>query len=498
VELFGTYDVVVVGGGVSGCAAAIASARAGAKTILIERFGVLGGMMNVSGPPGWAFSHLWNDHGEQIIAGIVEETHHRLEKEGHALPYPKPDDRDYFNCFAFVDPDWWGLLIFEMMTENNVELLMHSLAVDVIKEGNAVKGVIVENTSGRMAVMGKVIIEASGEGDIAVRAGVPFTKIDRTKEEIDPPSITFHMDGVDWDKVTAYVKANVEEFFPQNSYGLKLSPHQEEVRKKHVKQLEKCKSIIDLVKAGTLGAIAFHKFTRQALDAGELPPYGVDLGFFFTPRDGGHIQPIFQHSAQVPDCDTNDVRELSAGEVEARRQVGIALKAAKKYLPGFENAYFTRLTSYMRTREGRHMIADYQLTSEDVAEARKFKDVIAKGAMPTQTGGPFHSAANPGESMNINPERKRWTPKDGGSYDVPYRSLVPKNVEGMIMTGKLMSCTEDFKRDLLPDNLVYGQAAGVAAALCAQNGITPRQLEKDVSALQDILQKQGAILFGTK
>ena len=96
-ELFGTYDVVVVGGGASGCTAAIASARVGAKTILIERFGILGGSLNASGPPGWAFSHIWNDQGETILAGIVEETHHRLEKEGHALPYPKPEDRDYFS-----------------------------------------------------------------------------------------------------------------------------------------------------------------------------------------------------------------------------------------------------------------------------------------------------------------------------------------------------------------------------------------------------------------
>jgi hypothetical protein len=496
-HLFGTYDVVVVGGGASGCAAAIASARAGAKTILIERFGILGGSMNVSGPPGWAFSHLWNDHGETILAGIVEETHHRLEKEGHALPYPKPEDRDYFNAYAFVDPDWWGLLIFEMMTEEKVELLMHSLAVDVLKEGNALKGVIVENTSGRMAVMGKVIIEATGEGDIAVRAGVPYTKIDRTKEEIDPPSITFHMDGVDWDKVTAYVKNNLDEFVPETHYGLKRSPHEQEIAKRSREKIKNCKSIIDLVKEGTMGTITFPKFTRQALDAGELPPYGVDLGFFFTPKDGGHIQPIFQHSAQVPDCDANDVREVSAGEVEARRQVAIALKAAKKYLPGFEKAYFTRLTSYMRTREGRHMIGDYQLVIEDVADARKFDDVIAKSGMPASAGGPFHSAAHPGRAMNLDPNRKMARPKDGGSFDIPYRSLVPKNVENMLMSGKLISWTEDFKRDLLPENMVTGQAAGVAAALCVKKGITPRQLEGDVSELQEILVKQGAILTGT-
>jgi hypothetical protein len=494
-ETYGNYDVVVVGGGVSGCAAAISSARAGAKTILIESLGILGGMMNVSGPPGWAFSHLWNERGEQIIAGLVEETHHRLEKEGHALPYPKPEDRNFNNAYTFVDPDWWGLLIFEMLREAKVELLMHSLAVEPIKEGKKVKGIVVENTSGRMAVMGKVIIEATGEGDMAVRAGVPFTKVDRTKEEIDPPSITFHMDGVDWDKVTAYMKANPDQFLG-DAYGMKITPEQEAYRKKRLERLNKCKSIIDLVKEGVLGTIDFKALTRKALDAGDLHPYG-DLGFFFTPRDGGHIQPIFQHSAQIPDCDATNVKELSAGESEARRQVTIALNAAKKYLPGFENAYFTRLTCCIRTREGRHMVGDYQLTSDDVENCSKFPDVIAKCAMASQTGGPFHSAAHPGTAMNVDPNRKYHRCKDGGSYDVPYRSMVPKNVENMLMTGKLVSVTEDFKRDLLPDNIVWGQAAGIAAALCAKKGITPRQMEKDVKELQDILVKQGAILTGT-
>ncbi len=218
------------------------------------------------------------------------------------------------------------------------------------------------------------------------------------------------------------------------------------------------------------------------------------MGFFFTPRDGGVWQPIFQHSAQMPDCDITDVRELSAGEVEARRQVAIALKAVKKYLPGFEHAYFARLTSYMRVREGRHMIGDYQLKSEDVAEARKFKDVIAKSGMSTSKGAPFHSTAYPGDSMNVALNKTRIRVKNGGSYDIPYRALVPKNVENMLMAGKLQSMSEDFKRDCLPENMATGQAAGVAAAICAKKGVTPRELEKDVSELQKILEKQGAVL----
>src|SRR5512142_435504 len=116
-EIYCEFDVVVVSGGTSGVAAAIASARAGAKTILIERVGTLGGQMNVSGPPGFAYAYMFNPRGEQIMGGILEETHARMLKDGHALPHTIPDFRVGYP-FSLVDPDYWGLLIFEMMTEN--------------------------------------------------------------------------------------------------------------------------------------------------------------------------------------------------------------------------------------------------------------------------------------------------------------------------------------------------------------------------------------------
>jgi hypothetical protein len=208
------------------------------------------------------------------------------------------------------------------------------------------------------------------------------------------------------------------------------------------------------------------------------------------------MQAVFQHTAQIKDCDTTDITEYSNGEVEARRQVVIAIKAIHKYLPGFERAYLTRITTAMRTREGRHTVGDYQLVATDVSECRKFPDVMAKCAMMASAGGPFHSASIPGTAMNIDPNRVGYEPKDGGSYDIPYRAFVPKGIEGMLMTGKLVSVTEDFKRDLLPDNMIWGQAAGVAAAVCVRSGKTPRELEKDVSEVQAILKKNGAILDG--
>jgi hypothetical protein len=469
-ELFGEYDVVIVGGGTSGVSAAIASARAGAKTILIERFGVLGGQMNVSGPPGFAFAHLWDNQGRQVIAGIVEETHHRLEKGGHAMPYPlKSEDRNY-NAFAFVDPDWWGLLIFEMITESGAHLLLHSLAVDVVKEGNTVKGVIVENTSGRQVVMGKVVIDCSGEGDIAARAGAPYEKIAKDEYEIEPPSLSFTMDGVDWDKFLQAVKKEPEKYVSWWSQGL-------------VDTLRNARGVNDLFKGGGLENTGI---TEELVARGEHHPFGA-LGFFFTPREGGKMQAIFQHASQVYQCDATDIRELTAGEIEARRQISIALRNIRKYIPGFENSYLTRITTYLRIRETRRIMGDYKLTMADVSAARKFPDSIGKSAMSM---GSHHVATI--KTMVYSPERRPI--KDGGSFDLPYRFLVPLQVENLLVAGKMISTERDCYLRFLPETMVTGQAAGVAAAVCARKGVTPRQLEQNIKEVQDILVKQGAIL----
>jgi hypothetical protein len=479
-ELFGEYDVVIAGGGTSGVAAAIASARAGANTLLVERLGALGGQLNISGPPGFAYAHMYNQAGEQIIGGIIDETHKRLLKEGHALPQIRPDFRGSYS-FAYVDPDWWGLMVFEMMQENHVNLLLHSLAVEVLKEGDAVRGLIVENTSGRQLILSKVLIDCTGEGDIAVRAGAPSEKLPR--EQLQPHTLTFNADGVDWDIVLNFIKDNPNEFDFYNRRLDRLGWTKEQM-------IERIRRVEDITEIGEV--MGWITIRDKGIAKGEWHGFS-GIGFFLTPREGGTIQALFQHSSQVPNCDPTDVRDLTYGEIECRRQIVMAWKFIRKNIPGFENAYITRICPEIRIRESRRIMGDYYLTSEDVAEARKFKDVIGKSGM---AAGGHHIATTDtivrGEGATIS------MPKDGGSHDIPYRCLVPKNVENMLIAGKHISTDRDAYHRFLQQTMVTGQAAGVAAALCTKKGITPRQLEKDVSELQKILVKQGAILYGTR
>lgn len=474
-ELYGQYDVVVAGGGTSGVAAAIAASRAGASTLLIERIGTLGGQLNVSGPPGFAYAYMFNPRMEQIIAGIMEETHQRLLKAGHALPHTTPDFRIGYS-FALVDPDYWGLMIFEMMTENNVDLLLHSPVVDVVKEGNTVKGLIVENVSGRQMILGKVIIDCTGEGHVSARAGAPYEQASR--EDLEPHTLSFTVDGVDWNTVLQYVRDNAAYEFNAMTHPY-LGWTQEQI----VERIRQVKDVREIT-----NFMGYYTLRDKALAAGEYHPYS-GVGFFIMPRDNGVLQAHFQHSSQVGNIDPTNIRDLTQCEIECRKQVVMALKFIKKYMPGFERSYLTRVCPELRIRESRRIIGDYILTKQDVGEAKKFKDVIGKSSFAS---GAKHVA----KQETITYEGIVY-PKDGGSYDIPYRCLVPTVVENLLVAGKAISTDRDSYARFLQLTMVTGQAAGIAAAVCARRGISPRQLEQDVTELQEILLKQGAILYGT-
>jgi hypothetical protein len=482
IGFYGSYDVVVCGGGTSGIPAAIASARAGAKTLLIERVGQLGGQMNYSGPPGFSYAYFYNARREKIVGGFGEETYRRLFDEGHALPTKLQAWRNSYQ-FSYVDPDWWGLLAYQMMQETGVELMLHALVTDVIREGDAVRGVVVEHPSGRSIVLGKVVIDCTGEGEVAFQAGARTEIIGIN--ELEPATVAFTADGVDWNRFMDYVRHNIDEFTFAHLCDEYDGLTEDEIKKMVVK----CETIAEI---GEI--MGFLSLKENALKTGEWHNFS-GIGFFIMPREGGVIQAHFQHSSQVGDADCTNVRDLTRVEIEARNQNIIAWKFFKKYVPGFEKAYITRYCPEARIRETRRVIGDYILTEEDVGEARKFDDVIGKSSFPA---GPKHVI--PGRDQTANGTLTLVSinryPKDGGSNDIPYRCLVVKGLDNLLVAGKAISTTRAAHNRFLQQTLVTGQAAGVAAAICARKGITPRELEKDVSDLQRILREQGAILDG--
>lgn len=472
------YDVIVCGGGTSGIAAAVAAARGGAKVLLIERNGSIGGQMNVSGPPGFSYAYLYNARGERVIDGFIGETHRRLMEMGHARPSDLNEYRsgsDY--VFSYVDPEWWGLLMFQIMAEEGVTLLLHSLVVDVIKNGDNVVGVVVENAEGRVNFEAKVVIECTGEGDIAVRAGCEYELLPR--DDCEPQSVCFTMDGVDWDEFLAYVKAHPDQIDPRGN-----PERSKEERYEIIRNIKDVGEFCEIM--------GFYNFLKIAKANKEWHDF-AGMGFFFAPRpDVGRYQAHFQHSAQVPGIWSCDPWDLSYAEQEARRQCVIAANGFKKYIPGFKNAYITRVGVELRLREGRRIMGDYVLKRDDVANGQRFYDCIGKN---TFAAGAVHVA-----NANTLAVGKYGyaSPPDKGSYDMPYRIMVPRKVENLLIAGKHVSAERATYQRFLQETMVTGQAAGAAAALCVKLGVTPRQLEAEeyIKELQNILRSQGVILEG--
>ena len=489
------FDVIVCGGGTSGVAAAIAAARVGSKVLLVEKTGALGGQMSVSGPPGFAYARLFNPQGKRDVGGIVEETYQRLYKAGHALPhlrYPVREKAGY--GFSYIDPDWWTFLMFEMMEEEDVTLLLDTLVVGVTKDGDKVNGIVVENANGRNEIAGKIVIDCTGEGYVSIQAGVPVDMIPR--DAVQPHTLAFTVDGVDWDKLLTYIRTHPDQFsYKQLIYPIENANTQEDV----VNMYKNCYNITEL---GEI--MGFYELRDIALKNGDWHPFS-GAGFFLTPKEGGHIQAHFQHSSQVDNTLPTDAWDITRCNIECRKQNMIAWRFFKNYVPGFENAYITKVCTELRFREGPRIVGDYVLTRDDVAEAKQFADTIGKSSF--KAGG-YHVASMDtlntvavgastikDESKVVANKSDLAIPKDGGSYDIPYRCLVPQKVDNILAAGKCVSTDRPAYLRYLHQTMVTGQAAGVAAGLCVKNNVTPRELEKDVTELQKILVEQGAILF---
>ena len=475
-SVYGSYDVVVCGGGTSGVTAAICAAREGAKTLLIERVGQLGGQMNFSGPPGFSYAHLFNARHEQTVKGFAEETHARLLAEGKALPHLLPKHRAHYT-FSYVDPDWWGLLVYRMCKESGVELMLHSQVVEVIREGTTVKGVICEHPGGRSAVFGQVVIDCTGEGEVAFQAGAE-TEI-APLNVLEPSTVAFTADGVDWDKVIKYMHEHIDEFLFNQLTNPYTGMSVEDIRKEVLK-------LDDILVIGEV--MGYIGLKNHGTWTGEWHNKS-GVGFFLMPK-GGRVLAHFQHSSQEDMSDCSQVRDLTHVEVECRRQNMMAWRFFKKYIPGFENAYITRTCPEVRIRETRRVMGDYKIVFDDVAKGHRFYDCIGKNTFPT---GAKH-AIN-GRALALEGKAE---PPDGGSSDIPYRCMVVKGLENFMVAGKAVSTDRPSHMRFLQQTMVTGEAAGTAAALCVKKGITPRQMESEenIKDLQASLRAQNVVLDG--
>jgi hypothetical protein len=444
--LAGETDVLVVGGGPSGLGAAIGAAQAGARVVLAERYGFLGGnataalvmpLMSFFTDKGksserTATNLLPADHGpgEAVVHGVLRRLLERLVAAGGAIA-PSPDT-GYVVPF---DPEWFKLIALELLDEAGVQFLFHAFASGVLP---GAEGVVFETKSGPIAVRAQVIVDCTGDGDVAAAAGAPY-EVGRFDGLVQPMTLMFRVAEFRRAAFDAYVRQNPKEW--RGVHGL-------------------------------------WALVRRATEAGELDLPREDMLFFGTP----HATEVSVNSTRVTRVLGVDVWDLSYAEWCSRRQMRQIAAFLRRYVPGFEDSYVVQSGVQIGVRETRRIAGEYQLTAEDVLGARKFDDAIARGAYPVD----IHNPKGSGTLL------RRLPP--GEAYDIPLRCLLPKHTERLIVAGRCISGTHEAHSSyrVMPIVMATGQAAGVCGALAARKGKPVRQVP--VAEVQKELLRQGASL----
>lgn len=427
-------DVLVVGGGPAGIGAAVGAARSGAKTLLVERYGFLGGNATASlvGPFMTSFSA---DGQVQLIRGVFDELVRRMEALGGAIhPSKVPAGiaqsaymRPGHTGVTPFDPEAMKLVSAEMCLESGVELMLHSSFVDPLVEEHAVRGAVVHNKGGLQAIRATTTVDCSADADVAARAGVPFKTGRESDGLTQPMTMFFRVGNVHRDQVDAHFRA-----------------HPEEIEQR----------------------MAFSSCIRAAQEAGDYSPPRERLSLYESPQAG--VWRI--NASRILGADGTRVEDLTRAEVEGRRQVFQILGFLRKYVPGFQDAYLIDTGAQVGVRETRRIKGEYTLTAEDLAVGRDFEDTIAYAAYPMDIHdptGPGGGVSNKGETAN--------------AYQIPFRSLVPLKVEQLLVAGRCVSATHEALGAIrvMPPSFAMGEAAGTACALAVQEGVPPRRVPVD-------------------
>ncbi|MCC7367064.1 MAG: FAD-dependent oxidoreductase [Chloroflexi bacterium] len=440
-------DVLVVGGGPAGIAAAVAAGRTGAKTVLVERFGFLGGNAT-AGLVGPFMTSYSQDGKIQLIKGVFEELVERAEALGGAIhPREVEGGSEYAGFITYghhrvtpFDPEYVKLVAAEMCLEAGVELRLHTFVVDTLVEDGGVSGVVVGSKSGLEAIRAKITVDCSADADIAVRAGVPTHQGREGDGLTQPMTLFFRVGNVDDEKVVEYVN-RMNEYRP------------------------------------------FTSIVKAAHERGEFPIPREAIGVYRTPYPG-----IWRvNTTRLHKLDGTNVKDLTKAEIEGRKQVMFLIKFFREYCPGFENAMLLDTAAMIGVRETRRIEGEYTLTADDLATGREFDDVIALCGYPID----IHSPTGSGGTMN----KEAFT--CANVYQIPYGCLVPKGADRLLVAGRCVSATHEALGAIrvMPPAFAMGQAAGTAAALAVAEGVEPRNIP--VHWLQETMVKQGAYLGDT-
>jgi len=436
-------DVLVVGGGPAGIIAAMAAAEGGLKVALVESRSFVGGNLTI-GLPVLGFL---SQKGKPIIAGLPQKLIDRLWAKGAASEHrPCP----LHVSLTLVEPEAVKSVAVEMLLERGVDLMLYSLFAGVVMDGDRLRGIIIESKVGREAILARVIIDCTGDGDVAFRAGVPCEKGDE-RGGMQPPTLMFCLDGVDTGKLRHNLSHDPKiyraDFIPAEYFG---QNHQFIV-------------------------VGLRELIQKAQKAGLSIP--TERTILITGLRAGEV---WVNMTRVQGVDGTDPRSLSAGETEARRQVTDIQRYLVEYVPGFEKAHLTKAAPFLGIRETRRIVGQYVLNRDDILTCRRFEDAIAVASYPID----LHRPNDTGCTLE-------WC---GDCYDIPYRCLLPQKIDNLLVAGRCISTTHEALAAIrvMSTCMATGEAAGRAAVIAVAGGVSPSRII--VGQLREELLARGAYL----
>ena len=438
-------DVLVVGGGPAGIIAAMAAAESGRKVALVEGRSFVGGNL-VLGLPILGFL---SQKGKPIITGLPQKLIDRLRAQGAASEHrPCP----LHVSLTLIEPEAVKSVALEMLLERGVDLMLYRMFAGVVMEGDRLRGIITESKGGREAILAKVIIDCTGDGDVAFRAGVPCEKGD-ARGGMQPPTLMFCLAGVETEKLRHSLASDPQsyraDFIPAEYFG---QNHQFIV-------------------------VGLRQLMQKAQAAGLSLP--TERTILITGLRAGEI---WVNMTRVKGVDGTDPQSLSAGEIEARRQIANIHRYLVEYVPGFERALLAKVAPFLGLRETRRIVGQYVLNREDILSCRRFDDAIAVASYPVDLHHP-----------NDDDCTMEWC---GDCYDIPYRCLLPQKIDNLLVAGRCISTTHEAMAAIrvMSTCMAMGEAAGCAANMAVAEGVSPSGV--NVPKLRKELLARGAYLRG--